>query len=301
MKTPLEFVVDGPGARLDRYVTERAIDFSRAHVQKLIQDGFVTVNGAVSKPSYQVEAGDVIKLTVPEPKPTELLPQAMPLKVVYEDPDVLVIDKPPGLTVHPAPGHPDRTLVNAVLAMCPDLAGINDEVRPGIVHRLDKDTSGLIMVAKNEAAHHGLAAQIKEHSVKKVYLALVKGIVKPPSGVIRAPIGRNPGNRKKMAVVEGGREAVSRYRTLKSGKGYSLLEVTLETGRTHQIRVHLSAIGHPVVGDAVYGGKSDVLGRQFLHAHRLGFKQPRSGQYLEFVSDLPPDLVEALHYVGLGR
>jgi 23S rRNA pseudouridine1911/1915/1917 synthase len=208
------------------------------------------------------------------------------------------VDKPAGLTVHPAPGHPAHTLVNAILAHFPHLADIGDSLRPGVVHRLDKDTSGVMLVAKNQVAQANLSKQFKSHSVTKAYLALVKGKLEPESGIIEADIGRDPKNRKKMAVVAEGREARTEYRVIKYIGGYTLLEIMPETGRTHQIRVHLAAIGFPVVGDKVYGVKSKYLTRQFLHACRLGFKLPSSGEYMEFESDLPPDLEQALEAIS---
>jgi len=222
------------------------------------------------------------------------MPEAIPLNIIYEDDDLLVVDKPAGLTVHPAPGHPSHTLLNAILSHFPHLADVSDSLRPGVVHRLDKDTSGVMMVAKNSAAQADLAEQFKTHSVTKAYLVLVKGRLTPENGVIEAAIGRDPRNRKRMAVVTEGREARTEYRVIRYIGDYTLLEVRPETGRTHQIRVHLSAIGYPVVGDKVYGVKSAYLSRQFMHASRLGFNLPSSGEYVEFESALPPDLEQAL-------
>jgi 23S rRNA pseudouridine1911/1915/1917 synthase len=235
-------------------------------------------------------------VTVPPPEEIGLEAEHIPVTIIYQDADIIVVDKPAGLTVHPAPGHPQGTLVNALLAACPDLREISGTLRPGIVHRLDKDTSGLLVVAKNDRAMRSLQAQLKERQAHKTYLALVHGVPKPREGQIEAPIGRHPKNRKKMAVVEGGRESVTRYRVREEfpdgqGRGgYALLEVEPVTGRTHQIRVHLAAIGHPIVGDTVYGRASKLLGRQFLHAHRLGFRMPASGREIEFESPLPGDL-----------
>jgi 23S rRNA pseudouridine1911/1915/1917 synthase len=222
----------------------------------------------------------------------------MPLDIIYEDDDLLVVDKPAGLTVHPAPGHPSHTLINAILSHFPHLADIGDSLRPGVVHRLDKDTSGVMLVAKNSVAQANLAEQFKTHTVAKAYLVLVKGHLTPENGIIEAAIGRDPRNRKRMAVVTRGREARTEYQVVKYIGNYTLLEVRPETGRTHQIRVHLSAIGYPVVADPVYGVKSAHLSRQFLHASRLGFKLPSSGEYVEFTSDLPPDLAQALKDIG---
>jgi 23S rRNA pseudouridine1911/1915/1917 synthase len=233
-------------------------------------------------------------VTVPPPDEISLAPEAIPLAILYQDADLVVVDKPAGLTVHPAPGHPGGTLVNALLAACPDLQGIGGTLRPGIVHRLDKDTSGLIVVAKNDRAMRALQAQLKAREVHKMYLALVTGVPKPAEGQIEAPIGRSTRNRKKMAVVDGGRESTTRYRTREIiGGKQALLEAEPVTGRTHQIRVHLAAIGHPIVGDALYGKPSPVVGRQFLHAAKLGFRMP-GGREIEFESPLPPDLRRAL-------
>jgi 23S rRNA pseudouridine1911/1915/1917 synthase len=285
-------------ARLDKYVSARAPELSRSQVQKLIAAGNITVNGKSAKPGHRLSPGDRIDVTIPPTPPSELKPEAIPLKIIYEDADLLVVDKPAGLTVHPAPGHPEHTLVNAILAHFPHLADIGDSLRPGVVHRLDKDTSGVMLVAKNSAAQDYLARQFQSHSVTKAYLVLVKGKLTPENGIIEAEIGRDPKNRKKMAVVAHGREARTEYRVVKYIGGYTLLEVMPETGRTHQIRVHLAAIGFPVVGDKVYGVKSPYLARQFLHACRLGFKLPSTGEYVEFESALPEDLAKALEDIG---
>jgi len=242
----------------------------------------------------RLDSGDQVDIIVPMALPSPLTPEAIPLNVVYEDEDLLVVDKPPGLTVHPAPGHPDHTLLNALLSHVPHLAQMGDSLRPGIVHRLDKDTSGLMIVAKNRAAQMNLIEQFRTRSVVKVYLVLVKGRLTPEKGIIDAAIGRDMRNRKRMAVVKAGMQARTQYQVIKYIDGYTLLEVMPETGRTHQIRVHLAAIGYPVVGDAVYGVKSPHLSRQFLHACRLGFRLPSSGEYVEFRSELPEDLEKAL-------
>ncbi|MFA5367190.1 MAG: RluA family pseudouridine synthase [Dehalococcoidia bacterium] len=289
----IELVASEGGSRLDSYVVARCPQLSRSHVQKLIDDGFVNVNGRASKSGYKLRVDDIITVEVPAPRPIAPQPEDIPLSIAYEDDDVLVIDKPAGLTVHPAPGHPEHTLVNAILAHCPSLS-INGSIRPGIVHRLDRDTSGVMMIAKNDTAQRDLSKQIKERTVLKRYTVLVFGHVMPEKGIIEAPIGRDPANRKRMAVIDSGREARTRYSVLKYYKGYTLLEMTLETGRTHQIRVHLSALGFPVVGDGVYGKKSDVVERQFVHASRLGFKLPSNGKWVEFTASLPQDLKEAV-------
>jgi 23S rRNA pseudouridine1911/1915/1917 synthase len=291
-----QFTVDRAGIRLDKYVSENCPELSRSQAQKLIDDGYVIVNGLMEKASHKTETGEKIDVTVPLPTPTGLLPEAIPIKILYEDDDLLVIDKPAGLTVHPAPGHPSHTLVNAVLSHLNEIEDDGESTRPGIVHRLDKDTSGVMLVAKNNVALANLADQFKSRSVKKVYLTLVTGILKPERGVIEAPIGRDSGDRKKMAVTgeSRGRAARTNYRVLRYVGKNSLLEITPETGRTHQIRVHLAAIGYPVFGDITYGKKSVLLHRQFLHAHRLGFSLPSTGKFVEFDSPLPEDLQKTL-------
>ena len=291
-----QFIVEQPGIRLDKFVSENCPGLSRSQAQKLIDDGFVTVGGLMEKASHKTEIGEKIEITIPPPALTGLLPEAIPIKILYEDDDLLVIDKPAGLTVHPAPGHPSHTLVNAVLSHLSEIEEEGDVIRPGIVHRLDKDTSGLMLVAKNNVALANLSDQFKSRSVKKVYITLVKGIIKPEKGVIDAPIGRDSGDRKKMAVPgeSRGRQARTNYRVLRYVGKNSLLEITPETGRTHQIRVHLAAIGYPVFGDITYGKKSAFLNRQFLHAHRIGFYLPSSGKFVEFESPLPEDLEKAL-------
>ena len=292
------FVADKPGIRLDKYVGEKCPELSRTHAQRLIAEGYITVNNRVTKAGLKLSVGDRVDIVIPPTPPSPLLPEAIPLKILYEDDDLLVIDKPPGLTVHPAPGHPSHTLINAVLSHFPHLADISDSLRPGVVHRLDKDTSGVMLVAKNSVAQINLAEQFRAHSVVKAYLVLVKGHLTPENGIIEAPIGRDPRNRKRMAVVTRGREARTEYQVVRYIDDFTLLEVRPETGRTHQIRVHLSAIGYPVVGDAMYGVKSAVLSRQFIHASRLGFKSPSTDEYVEFTSELPADLEQALKDIG---
>jgi 23S rRNA pseudouridine1911/1915/1917 synthase len=281
--------------RLDRFLAGHLPQLTRSRLQALIRDGLVLVNGRPGKPALRLKVGDVVEVEVPPPQPVALIPEALPLEVVYQDADLLVVDKPAGLPVHPGPGHPQHTLVNAILALCSDLSGIGGELRPGIVHRLDKDTSGLMVVAKNDAAHQSLSRQLKERAVDKGYLALVVGTPHPADGVIEAPLGRDPLHRKKMAVVPGGREAVTRYRVREVLGGFSLLEVRPATGRTHQIRVHLASVGHPIVGDSVYSRRSaPFLDRQFLHACSLAFRHPTTGERLELTSPLPADLQAAL-------
>lgn len=284
------------GVRLDKYLTEVLPQFSRAYLQRLIRQGHVLINGQTAKASQKLRESDRITVELP-PLPGHPLAEPIPLTVIYEDEGILVIDKPAGLTVHPAPGHPSHTLVNAILALCPGLTVSGDVTRPGIVHRLDKDTSGLIVIAKNDFARECLAAQFKSRTVTKRYLVLVKGRLSPEQGMIEAPIGRDPHHRKRMAIVEAGRQAITRYQVRKYLDGYTLVEVSPLTGRTHQIRIHLSAIGYPVVGDPVYGVKSAYVHRQFIHAYHLGFRLPSTRQYQEFGSPLPADLQQALEYL----
>jgi 23S rRNA pseudouridine1911/1915/1917 synthase len=294
MTREYSFFADISGARLDKFVGDRCPDLSRTHAQQLIVGGFITVNGRPAKPSLKLNSGDRIDIFIPPEPPGRLTPEDIPLHIIYEDSDLLVVDKPAGLAVHPAPGHPAHTLVNAILGYLPGLAEDAGSLRPGIVHRLDKDTSGLIVVAKNRLAQANLSEQFKSRRVSKSYLVLVKGKLTPEKGTIEADIGRDPHNRQRMAVVAEGREARTEYRVVRYIGKYSLLEIKPETGRTHQIRVHLAAIGFPVVGDVTYGFKSPHLSRQFLHASRLGFHLPSTGEYVEFESPLPPDLEQAL-------
>ncbi len=298
MTVQYSYAVDSPGSRLDKFVGEKCPELSRTHAQKLIADGLVTVNGHPAKSSLKLDAGDRVDISIPAESPGHLTPEDIPLSIIYEDADLLVVDKPAGLAVHPAPGHPVHTLVNAVLNYLPGLEENGDSLRPGIVHRLDKDTSGLLLVAKNRVAQANLSEQFKSRSVVKSYLALVRGKLTPESGIIEAAIGRDPRKRQRMAVVSRGREARTDYRVVKYIGNHTLLEVKPETGRTHQIRVHLAAIGFPVVGDATYGVKSAHLTRQFLHAAKLGFHLPSTGEYVEFESPLAPDLQQALKEIG---
>ncbi len=289
-----KLVAETAGERLDKYITQKESGLSRSFIQELVSSGHILVNNQSAKPSLRLKTGDTITIEIPPETPSELKAENIPLEIIFQDKDLLLINKPPGLTVHPAPGHPDHTLVNGVLALEPEMEDFDDPLRPGIVHRLDKDTSGLLLVAKNRQALANLSAQFKERTIRKYYLALVKGELRPAEGFIEAPLGRDPQNRQKIAVVSDGRHARTGYKVLRYIQGYSLLEVKLETGRTHQIRVHFAAIGHPVAGDAVYGQKESWVKRQFLHAHRLSFALPSNGQVVEFTSPLPPDLEEAL-------
>lgn len=297
-----ELVVEQAGVRLDKYVTGYCPELSRTQAQKLIEGGNISVNGRPAKAGVKLGAGDRITITIPAPVPVTLAADEIPLNIIYEDGDLMVIDKPAGLTVHPAPGHPRGTLANAILSHL-SYSPEAGEQRPGIVHRLDKNTSGLIIAARNVVAHANLADQFKARTVTKVYITLVKGHLSPEDGIIEAPIGRDARDRKRMAVVTAnrGRAAQTRYHVLEYINGYSLLEVRPKTGRTHQIRVHLAAIGHPVVGDDIYGGKSPFLARQFLHAAALGFRLPTTGEHVEFRSDLPSDLKQTLAAIGSGK
>ncbi len=291
-------VVEG-GERLDVFLAHRLEGISRNQVQRLIEMGWVTVDGQPAKAGKLVRPGQRVAVVIPPPESPRLEPEPIPIPVLYEDGDVLVVDKPPGIPVHPGPGHPRGTLVNALLALYPQLKEVGQELRPGIVHRLDKDTSGLLLVAKTARAHRHLVEELKARRVHKVYIALVHGIPQPPQGVVMAPIARHPKDRKRMAVVEGGREAETRYRLKEAFQECALLEVEPVTGRTHQIRVHLAYIGHPVVGDPIYGHRSPLVARQFLHAHRLRLVLP-SGEMREFISPLAPDLEAALAAVRAG-
>ena len=312
MEGIIELHVAEGGQRLDKHLADQIPELSRSRAQKLIKEGLVTVNGGIPKPSYRVEAGDLVVVRVPPPEPMEVKPQAIPLDIVYEDEGVIVVNKPAGMVVHPAYGHRTGTLVNAVLAHCPDLAGVEGDPRPGIVHRLDKDTSGLIIVAKNDSARRHLQRQFKRREVNKVYLALLEGRLEPTQGVIEAPIGRDKKRRKRMAVVEGGREARTKYRVVeyldaRAGKvshSYTLVEAEPKTGRTHQVRVHFASIGHPLAGDPVYGFRKQRLSglhRQFLHAQTLGFRLPGSNEYIELTAELPDDLRGVLEELRHSR
>ena len=285
-----ELTVESSGDRLDSFLAAGSTGLTRSQLRRLIDRGSVLLNGSPVKASQRVKRGDRVSVSIPPPRALDLAPQSIPLEVVYQDQDLVVIDKPPGLPVHPGPGHPDSTLVNGLLALCPDIEAIGDSLRPGIVHRLDKDTSGLIVVVKNHRVHQHLSAQLKERSVVKGYLALVVCQPPQPAGEIDAPIARDPRHRKRMAVVLGGRPSRTTYRVLETLDGFSLLELYLKTGRTHQIRVHLAHLGHPLLADGVYGRPSPMLDRHFLHAHHLRFEHPSTGRQMEFRSDLPPEL-----------
>ncbi len=284
--------------RIDKYIKSRlGEEFSRSQIQLWIENGDILVNGASIKANYKIAEGDVITLTVPEAEPVEIVPEDIPLDVYYEDSDVIVVNKARGMVVHPAPGHSSGTLVNALMFHCKDLSGINGELRPGIVHRIDKDTSGLLMAAKNDKAHASLAAQLKEHSVTRKYYALVHGNVSHDQGTVDAPIGRDPQDRKMFTVIErNSKEAITHFQVTERFGDYTLLELKLETGRTHQIRVHMKFIGHPLVGDPLYGRSKGIkMSGQALHAAVLGFVHPSSGEYLEFSAPIPEDMEDLLH------
>ncbi len=280
------------GTRIDVFLAENMEDLSRSGVQKLIDEGMITLNGGKTKANYKLREKDIIDVTVPEVKEVEILPEDIPLDILYEDADVIVVNKPQGMVVHPAPGHTSGTLVNALMFHCgDDLSGINGEKRPGIVHRIDKDTSGVLMIAKNDMAHQSLAAQLAEHSITRKYNAVVYNGFNEDEGTIDKPIGRNPQDRKKMAVTEKhSRHAVTHYRVIERMEKFTLIEAQLETGRTHQIRVHMTYIGHPLLGDPIYGPKKQPINLegQALHARVLGFIHPRTGEYMEFEAPLPP-------------
>ncbi len=290
--TEHRFVCETPGARLDKFLAESDAGISRSAAASLIESGAVLLNGKPANKKQKLCAGDEVLVRIPEPVPYEAKAENIPLDIVYEDADLLVVNKPKGMVVHPAAGNYEGTLVNALLYHCGDsLSGINGVLRPGIVHRIDKDTSGLLIVAKNDNAHQKLAAQIKEHSFAREYEAVVFGSLRDDRGVVDAPIGRHPVDRKKMCVTEkNSKHAVTHYEVLRRYKGYTHIKCVLETGRTHQIRVHMAYLGHPVAGDPVYGVKNEKVAftGQCLHARKIGFVHPVSGQYLEFSSDLPP-------------
>lgn len=292
MNREYELTAQASGQRLDKYLAEEMADLSRSRIKELVQAGEVLVNGKKSKVSYKVQKGDLIQVTVLPLEPLALEAENIPLDIVYEDEDVIVVNKPQGMVVHPAAGHPSHTLVNALLYHTRDLADSPEGFRPGIVHRIDKDTSGLLMVAKNAAARESLEKQLAAKSNKRQYLAIVHGNFAEEEGTIDAPIGRNPKDRKQMAVVEKGKSAVTHFRVLEQYQGYSLVECQLETGRTHQIRVHMAYIGHPLAGDPLYGPRKTLPGHgQFLHAKTLGFEQPSTGEWLEF-SVQPPEIFQ---------
>lgn len=291
------------GDRIDTFLS-RVLSLTRSAVQQLLEQGYVTTpDGKRLSKSTRLDGGEILCVSLPDPEPCEAVAQDIPLDIVYEDDDLLVVNKPKGMVVHPAAGNPDGTLVNALLHHCPDsLSGINGVMRPGIVHRIDKDTSGLLIVAKHDKAHQGLAEQIKEHSFTRVYEAVIVGHLREQSGTVNAPIGRHPVHRKKMAVTDrNSKPAVTHYTVLEEFTGYSHVRLRLETGRTHQIRVHMAHLGHPVAGDTVYGGSHQPteLSGQCLHAKAIGFVHPITGEYLEFESELPAYFQEFLQKIRI--
>ena len=288
MTDELKLTIDSAmTGRIDKELAHHLADISRSQLQKWIEDGNVTVNGEKVKPKYKLAVGDRVVVQPEKPQKIDLEPENIPLDIVYEDDDVIVVNKPQGMVVHPAPCHPNHTLVNALLYHSP-LSTINGEFRPGIVHRIDKDTSGLLMIAKNDLAHRSLAAQLKAKTNEREYVALVHGVIKEERGTIDAPLGRSKKDRKKQAVVEDGRHAVTHFKVLERFQHYTLVSCRLETGRTHQIRVHMKYIGHPLAGDPLYGPRKTLPGNgQYLHARLLGFKHPRTGKQMTFTSPLP--------------
>lgn len=277
--------------RADKFIAQLLPECSRSYIQKLIKDGRVTVSGKVLKPSYKIQLSDEICLALPEPEILQITPQNIPLDIIYEDNDLVIINKPKDMVVHPAAGHYDGTLVNALLWHCKDLSGINGVLRPGIVHRIDKDTTGLLIVCKNDICHNCIAEQLKVHSIERTYHAIVCGNIKENSGTVDAPIGRHPDNRKKMSINQtNGKHAVTHYEVLERFCNYTYVKCNLETGRTHQIRVHMASLGHPLLGDEVYGKKSSAFPHtngQTLHAKTIGFVHPASNDFVSFDSDLP--------------
>jgi 23S rRNA pseudouridine1911/1915/1917 synthase len=294
----MTFDVMQPGERLDVFLSGQIEDLTRSRIQKLISEGSITVNGLSAKANTKLKSGDRVEVEIPEPKETEIVAEEIPLDIVYEDEHMLVVNKAQGMVVHPAAGNYSGTLVNALMAYCGDtLSGINGEIRPGILHRIDKDTSGLLLVAKNDTAHTGLSQQIKEHSLTREYIALVYGNIKTDSGTIDAPIGRDEKDRKKMTITEkNSKNAVTHFFVEERFDKYTLVRCRLETGRTHQIRVHMSKNGHPIVGDPVYGRKKEEfkLSGQLLHAFKVGYIHPVSGEYMEFTRELPEYFSEVL-------
>jgi len=292
------FNVTNEKGRLDKFLSDKLTEHSRSQVQTWIKDGLVTVNDDEAKANYKLQTGDTVHVTIKEPEEIDAQPEDIDLDIVYEDSDVVVINKPQGMVVHPSIGHAGGTLVNALLHHVDDLSGINGKIRPGIVHRIDKDTSGLLMVAKNDLAHEKLAEQLQEKTAKREYIALVHGVIENDKGTIDAPIGRDPKNRKKFTVIQGGKESVTHFEVIERFSEYTLLRLNLETGRTHQIRVHLEYIGHRMAGDPLYGPRKTLEGKgQYLHAAKLSFIHPRTGEHLTFDAPLPEEFEETLEWV----
>jgi 23S rRNA pseudouridine1911/1915/1917 synthase len=300
----LEITAEENGTRLDSYLAEELEGISRSYLQKLIGEGLILVNQKTVKANYKVKTGDTLLVQIPEAAPVDIQPEPMNLDIVYEDSDLLIVNKPVGLVVHPAHGHYSGTLVNGLLAHCTDLSGINGKMRPGIVHRIDKDTSGLLMIAKNDLAHQHLAEQLKAHSIKRAYYALVQGVISRPAGLVDAPIGRHEIDRKKMAVTfKNSKEARTHYYVKERFAKNTFIECRLETGRTHQIRVHMAYLGHPLVGDPLYGTRKNNLDfpGQALHAYALGFVHPRTGEELYFEAPIPEHFQSVLKTLAQGN
>jgi 23S rRNA pseudouridine1911/1915/1917 synthase len=296
------YVEEDGGIRLDSYIPQHIEDVSRSYISNLIKEGLILVNGEKKKPKYVVKKGDIIQVTLPEKETLEPVAEDIPLDIVYEDEDIIIVNKPKGMVVHPAPGNINQTLVNALLHHTDSLSSINGPIRPGIIHRLDKDTSGLLIVAKNDSAHEKIAEQMKNHEIKKVYIALVHGILERDQATINAPIGRDPKNRIKMAVTNiNSKEAITHYRVLERFNNYTYVELSLVTGRTHQIRVHMAYINHPVVGDPLYTRRKNEFGvdTQLLHAQKIGFKHPSTGEYMEFEADPPEEFKQIIRLLRI--
>lgn len=286
--TKLTVTITNEKGRLDKVLTEQLSDYTRSQIQQWLKEDAVLLNNQPMKANYKVKSGEVFQIVIPEPVSLDLLPENLPLDIVYQDEDVAVVNKPQGMVVHPSAGHPDGTLVNALLYHLKDLSSINEVIRPGIVHRIDKDTSGLLMIAKNDVAHEALAKQLKDKTSLRKYIALVHGNIPHDKGTINAPIGRSKSDRKKQAVIEEGKSAVTHFTVLERFGEFTLVELQLETGRTHQIRVHMQYIGFPVAGDPVYGPRKTLAGNgQYLHAKLLGFNHPRTGEQMVFEAPLP--------------
>jgi len=301
--------VGDQGKRFDQFLSESDLNLSRSQAKKLIETEAILLNQKPTKPSHHLKAGDLVSGTIPAAEPLSLEPEPLPVSILFQDSSIIVVDKPAGMVVHPAAGNPSGTLVNALLYHCTDLSGINGVLRPGIVHRLDKDTSGVMVVAKGDEAYHHLSRQFKNRAIQKIYLAITLGEIEGNEGMIEAAIGRHPNERKRMSThTRKGRAAITRWKVVERLNGFTLLEILPQTGRTHQIRVHLSSIGYPILGDPVYGRKSrygsiqdpalrkcvERMGRQALHAHRLGFVHPRTGERVDFVAPMPKDFEEVL-------
>ena len=287
------------GERIDRYLSEELADRSRSYIQKLIKENYVTVNQKPVKANYRLSLGDRVEIDLPEAKEPDIKPEDIPLDILYEDKDIIIVNKPKQMVVHPAPGHYSQTLVNALMYHCGfELSGINGTMRPGIVHRIDMDTTGSLVACKNDMAHQSLSRQLKEHSIRRIYVAIVHGNIKEEDGTVNAPIGRHPTERKKMSIhSRNGREAITHYQVLERFGNYTYIQCELETGRTHQIRVHMASLGHPLLGDMVYGPKKcpfPHLQGQTLHARTLGIIHPRTGEYLEVNAPLPAYFIELL-------